>query len=303
MAIEGTRAHERLQARLRKTGCDEGARDACRRGTSAPGRLMLFAMVVLTLVAFVGLTACGSGAPTPAATKVASPIAYSTAATTSQNTDAPQNPYVIPKVSPSAVAATAAGSAAPSPSTQPSEVPAPTPTPQPSASAATSPTPVTRVKVRDAYQGGIVAYIFQSGDPGYVAGETHGLIAARNHVGMAIPWSNGTYVTTRATGTGLGWGPFNTDKIIAAQGPPTTNYAAGWVRAYRGGGYADWFLPSADELEKVNLGRIGGLGGEFWTSSEVTSGPAQVVNMSAPDPPKEALNKDAERFVVAVRAF
>ena len=33
-------------------------------------------------------------------------------------------------------------------------------------------------KPNDAYQGGIVFYLFQEGDPGYVAGEVHGLIAA-----------------------------------------------------------------------------------------------------------------------------
>ena len=111
------------------------------------------------------------------------------------------------------------------------------------------------ISVGDFYQGGVVFYIFVDGDTGYVAGETHGLIAAVQDQSSGIRWYNGINATTGATGTAIGTGSANTDAIINVQGPTETSYAAGLARAYTGGGHTDWFLPSKDELNKMYLNK------------------------------------------------
>ncbi len=137
-------------------------------------------------------------------------------------------------------------------------------------------TPPAPPVVGDSYGGGIVAYIFESGDPGYVMGETHGLIASTADLSTGIQWYNGTWITTNATGTALGTGSANTDAIITVQGPTSTDYAAGLCRAYSAtgdGGLNDWYLPSKDELNKLRINRwtIGGFATEsYWSSSEVS---------------------------------
>lgn len=110
-------------------------------------------------------------------------------------------------------------------------------------------------QVGDFYGGGVVFYIFVSGDAGYVAGETHGLIAAVQDQSSGIQWNNGSLITTGATATGVGRGSANTDAIISVQGATETSYAAGLARAYNGGGYTDWYLPSKNELNQMYLNK------------------------------------------------
>ncbi len=75
--------------------------------------------------------------------------------------------------------------------------------------------------------------------------------------------------THLAVGTALGTGKTNTDLIIASCG---TNTAAGVARAYNGGGYTDWFLPSNAEFQIVasSYTLFGFSGGytSYFTSSE-----------------------------------
>ena len=130
-------------------------------------------------------------------------------------------------------------------------------------------TPAIPLSVGTNYQGGIIFYIFQSNDPGYVAGQTHGLIAATANQGN-VTWHNGSAINTGATSTSIGSGLANTISIINYQGTGIS-HAAGLARAYRGGGYSDWYLPSLDELNVmfVNRNIIGGfIASDYWSSSE-----------------------------------
>jgi hypothetical protein len=132
-------------------------------------------------------------------------------------------------------------------------------------------TETINLSIGQSYQGGKVAYILVSGDPGYDPNTPHGLIAATSDQIGGIQWYNGSYINTGATGTAIGTGFSNTNKIIASQGGTATSYAAGVARAYTGGGYTDWYLPSRDELNKLYLSRfvIGRyVTDAYWSSSE-----------------------------------
>ncbi|MDA9089694.1 DUF1566 domain-containing protein [Maribacter arcticus] len=111
--------------------------------------------------------------------------------------------------------------------------------------------------IGDFTAGGVVFYI--ASPPVDLDGDgdlDNGLVAAVTDQSAGIQWYNEQYIETGATGIAIGTGASNTNAIIAAQGATETAYAAGLARAYRGGGFNDWFLPSQDELNLMNIHKV-----------------------------------------------
>jgi hypothetical protein len=178
--------------------------------------------------------------------------------------------------------------------------------------AAAAPRPIL---VGDYFQGGVVFYIFQNGDPGYVVGETHGLIAAT--VDVFINWFS-ALTTTFAQGLGIGEGQTNTTTIINTLGTSTT-YAATYCNAYSvsvaGVTYDDWFLPSNDELVQMYLNKAmidstslangGSLfkNNFYWSSSEYSIGTGDAWGINFSNGGQSRVQKTNARDVRPIRAF
>jgi hypothetical protein len=150
------------------------------------------------------------------------------------------------------------------------------------------------------YQGGTVAYIFQPGDLGYVVGETHGLIAADQDLGIS-QWGCYGMLISGAISQAIGTGAQNTAAIASADCGGAALACANIVL----NGYSDWFLPSLDELEQLYNNRmvIGGFqNGYYWSSSEYDTGSALGFGFSNGYPNGSDF-KYYGYYVRAVRAF
>ncbi len=127
----------------------------------------------------------------------------------------------------------------------------------------TTVSPITYT-VGQAAQGGIVFWI----DP--ASGGQHGLVAATSDVSSLYGWGLSTTGFVCVPSKGMYAGYENTTFISQA----FKEYL--WVgarncKAYNGGGYGDWYLPSIDELAALYTTRnlIGGfVNANYWSSTE-----------------------------------
>ena len=178
--------------------------------------------------------------------------------------------------------------------------------------------------VGDFRDGGVVFHLFVDGETGYVEGETHGLICAIEDQSTAVAWQadyiarddymESLYEVTGATGTAIGTGSTNTTTIIGVLDDIGERpYAAGIARAYNGGGFNDWFLPSKEELSKmrgkreiINTTAAENGGSDFvselyWSSTEVNQDLAY--RRYTYGRYFEEYYKSTDSYVRAIRAF
>jgi hypothetical protein len=135
---------------------------------------------------------------------------------------------------------------------------------------------INNLSIGDYYQGGIIAYFLQSGEPGYDANVRHGLIAAPSDQSSSAEWGCDGTTLSGADGTAIGTGTQNT--IDIENGCSTSGTAADICANLVLNGYSDWYLPSKDELYKLylNRGSIGLTNVYYWSSSEYSSAYAWI---------------------------
>lgn len=126
------------------------------------------------------------------------------------------------------------------------------------------------LSVGEKYYGGTIAYILTASDPGYISGETHGLVVANSDANIInIPWST-ALSSSLNTSNEIGTGRSNTALISAYTGA-NISYAAYLCSSQTIGGYSDWYLPSKDELYKIYLNKAqlpGFRNSRYWTSTQ-----------------------------------
>jgi len=152
------------------------------------------------------------------------------------------------------------------------------------------------------YQGGVIAYIFVPGDIGYIAGQTHGLIATTSNQSTSAIWGcSGTLVS--GTGSTLGTGLNNSSIIVNTC--TSSTIAAAICNNLTFGGYSDWYLPSRDELAKLYINRtsIGGSSNaSYWSSSQSGSTTAWSINFIT-GTSSSITSKSSLLYVRAIRNF
>ncbi|MBE0640254.1 MAG: DUF1566 domain-containing protein [Bacteroidales bacterium] len=161
---------------------------------------------------------------------------------------------------------------------------------------------INTLNVGDTYQGGIIAYFLQSGDPGYDENVRHGLIAAPGDQSAGASWGcMGSNVGD--ANIVLGAGAPNTLSIVTGCSEP--GIAARLCYDLVLSGYSDWFLPSGNELLKLYLNKsvIGGFENTiYWSSTKISANNAVAIDFTNGSAPFD-IEKSSLQHVRAIRAF
>ena len=175
------------------------------------------------------------------------------------------------------------------------------------------------VEVGDSYEGGIVFYLAPS--PTDLDGDgvnDTGLIYANSNYTTTKPWNAGGWCggcASISTSTAIGTGATNTTNIINEYSNSGTASAAGFARAYNGGGFNDWFLPSTleqDALVSYFIEKYPASGGwsdwggirsnNYWSSSQHNGNKAKQRSFNTGTSPVNNNKGNAVR-VIPIRAF
>lgn len=117
--------------------------------------------------------------------------------------------------------------------------------------------------VGDVALGGVIAYIYNSTDPGYVSGEQHGLVAQATDISSGSVWGTNVFIYNLGSTSKdppdlayrvLGMGKTNSERIVNAIGASAV--AAKLCLDSTVSGYTDWFLPNYDEIYKLWENRV-----------------------------------------------
>jgi hypothetical protein len=163
---------------------------------------------------------------------------------------------------------------------------------------------ITRVpepkKIGELHEGGRIAYLLQSGDPGFDKKVQHGLIVTETEISLSSKWGcAGTDIP--GTKTALGTGNQNTQLIMAAC--PDSGIAARICGDLVLNGFSDWYLPSKDELELIFQNGVGAfVSVHYWSSSQFTPNEAWHRWFFTGEPVSTGA-KVGTAYVRAVRSF
>lgn len=179
------------------------------------------------------------------------------------------------------------------------------------------PTPETPA-IGEIFQGGLVAHVFLPGEPGFVEGETHGIVVAPTDAVFSSQWGcRGQLVT--GTSAELGRGRDNTRRVVEFHDALPDFYnnpqqchpnndgsvAAKLAIEFRAAtGQQDWFMPSLREMDYLykNRDRIGGFSvEEYWSSCETNANAACVMSFVTGE--LTSRDKDEVKRVRLIRFF